>query len=127
MKHLLHLLPVVLLAALGLVASCENEKTAGDGDAVLEVTPSYARLRRGASVSLTASGAKAFVWELENPDIGSLSAHHGNSVIYTAQVCETENTTQTVHVFSGVTTSTNGTTSARYTGSATILHIGTGQ
>lgn len=127
MKHLLHLLPAVLLAALGFVASCENEKTAGDGDAVLEVSPSYARLRRGASVTLTASGAKAFVWELEDPSIGSLSARHGKSVVYTAQVCQPEDVTQTVHVYSGVTSSTNGTTSARYAGSATILHIGTGE
>ena len=128
MKHLLHLLPVVLLAAIGFVVSCENEKTSGDGDAILEVSPSYTKLRRGATVVLTASGAGAddFVWNLEDPAIGSLSARHGKSVVYTAQVCNAEDTMQTVHVYSGVTTSTNSVPSARFTGSATVLHIGTG-
>ena len=128
MKHLLHLLPVVLLAAIGFVISCENEKTSGDGDAILEVSPSYTKLRRGASVSLTASGVGVhdFVWDLEDPAIGSLSARHGKSVVYTAQVCQSEDTMQTVHVYSGVSGSTNALPSARYTGSATILHTGTG-
>lgn len=128
MKHLLHLLPVVLLVAIGFVISCENEKTSGDGDSILEVSPSYTKLRRGASVSLTASGVGVhdFVWDLEDPAIGSLSARHGKSVVYTAQVCKSEDTMQTVRVYSGVSGSTNSLPSARYTGSATILHIGIG-
>ena len=119
------ILPVLLTLVAGLVASCENEKSAGD--AFLDVSPSYATLRRGGSVTLTASGAENYVWELENAEIGSLSSHHGKTVVYTAQVCETENVTQTVHVYSGVSGGTNGIAQATYSGSATILHRGTGK
>ena len=124
MKHL-RLLPAILLASLGLVVSCENEKTAGD--TILDVSPSYATLRRGGSVTLTAHGAENYVWKLENETIGSLSSLHGKSVVYTAQVCEAADITQTVHVYSGVSTGTNGVSQAAYAGSATILHRGTGE
>ncbi len=128
MKHLLHLLPVLILASsFGFVASCENEKTTGDVDTILDVSPSSARLRRGSSVVLTASGADAFAWEVENPEIGSLSARHGKTVVYKALVCDAIDTVQTVHVYSGVSASTNDTTTARYAGAATIVHIGTGE
>ncbi len=122
--------PRILSAALlslvvGLAASCENEKSAGDS--VLDVSPSYAELRRGQSVTLTAAGPYEFVWDLENAEIGSLSSHHGRSVVYTARVCEPADTMQTVHVFTGVSSGTNGTAHAAYAGSATIRHRGTGE
>lgn len=124
MKHL-RLLPALLLASLGLVVSCENEKSAGD--TLLDVSPSYATLRRGGSVTLTATGASEYVWELEDETIGSLSSRHGKSVVYTAQVCEANDLTQTVHVYSGVSSGTNGVMQAAYAGSATIRHRGTGE
>ena len=50
-------LGVALFAlVVGLAASCENEKSAGDN--VIDVSPSYAELKKGASVTLTAASAR---------------------------------------------------------------------
>ncbi len=125
MKHFRILFAALLATATLLATSCENEKSAGD--AVIDVTPSYAILRQGASVTLTASGPREFVWELENEEIGSLSSRHGRSVVSTARVCEGDDTTQTVHVYSGVSSAADGTTRASWAGAATIRHRGTGK
>ena len=121
---LLRLLPVLLLASLGLVAACENEKSGGDN--LLDVTPSSARLRRGGTVLLKASGGDDYVWELQDPTIGSLSSRSGSTVVYTALTCNSSDVSQRVFVYSGnVSATTNGTVSARQQGYATIVHVGT--
>ncbi len=114
------------LAAVGLfLTACESEKS-GTGDDVLDVTPSYAKLRAGQSVTLSAKGGSDYLWSLSNEEIGSLSSRHGSSVVYTAQVCDAANTFQTVTAQSKLTggiVTTNGVNLA--TGTATILHRGT--
>ena len=114
------------LAAVGLfLVACESEKS-GTGDDVLDVTPSYAKLRAGQSVTLSAKGGSDYLWSLSNEEIGSLSSRHGSSVVYTAQVCDAANTFQTVTAQSKLTggiVTTNGVNLA--TGTATILHRGT--
>lgn len=115
---------VALLATAFFFSACESEKT-GVGEDVLDVTPSYAKLRTNQTVTLTAHGGSEYLWSLSDPTIGSLSSRHGASVVYTAQVCGTADTTQTVTVQSrlnGLIT-TNG--SAIATGTVTILHRGT--
>ena len=125
MKYL-RLLPLFLIASLGFVVSCENEKSAGDN--VLEVSPSSARLRKGATVLLKASGGDYYVWEVQDPTIGSLSSRDGSMVVYTALSCSESDVSQRVFVYSGsVSASTNGAVSAKMSGYATIVHIGTGQ
>ena len=122
----LHFLPLAMcLAAVGIfLAACESEKS-GTGDDVLDVYPSYAKLRAGQSVTLTAKGGSDYLWSLSNEEIGSLSSRHGSSVVYTAQVCEGANTFQTVTAQSKLTggiVTTNGNSLA--SGTATILHCG---
>ena len=126
MKHRHYLLPVVLLAALGLLVSCENEKSASDS--MLEVSPSSARLRRGQTVLLRASGGDNYIWEVQNPELGSLSSRSGSAVVYTALNCLPSNVSVRVFVYSGgVSVSTNDTVSAPQAGYATIVHVGTDQ
>ena len=120
------ILLALCLAAVGIfLTACESEKS-GTGDDVLDVYPSYAKLRAGQSVTLSAKGGSDYLWELGNAEIGSLSSRHGSSVVYTAQICDAANTYQTVTVYSKLTggiVTTNDVNLA--SGTATILHRGT--
>ena len=77
--------PVLLAAAIATISlafsGCENE-SAGSGG--LSVSPSFAKLRSGQSVVLSASGGDSYGWSLGNSAYGRLSANTGSSVTYTA-------------------------------------------
>ena len=75
----LALLPV--LAALVLSAGCEA--TSPDEMSVT-VTPDYAKLKSGQSVTMTASGWFSYRWSLKNPEYGYLSSTVGERVSYRA-------------------------------------------
>lgn len=96
--------PVLLVAAIATISlaffGCENE-SAGSGG--LSVSPSFAKLRSGQSVVLSASGGDSYGWSLENSSYGHLSASTGSSVTYTAT---SEPVTQHVTVYSTLGSST---------------------
>ena len=126
MKRTLRILlpAVALLATVVFFSACESEKT-GLGEDVLDVTPSYAKLKANQTVTLTAHGGSDYLWSLSDSSIGSLSSRHGASVVYTAQVCNSADTVQTVTVQSRMVGLISTNTAPIATGTVTILHRGT--
>ncbi len=86
MKRLSWNLPAACAAAalltVALFSGCETVDE--DDYAGIRVSPTYASLRRGQSVTLTASGGWNYRWALDNTEHGTLNATYGESVTYTA-------------------------------------------
>lgn len=80
-----------MAAAVGIVG-CETESASGR---VITISPSYARLEKGNSLTLTASGGWDYRWLLETPTAGYLNKTTGSQVTYTATK---DGVTQTVTV-----------------------------
>lgn len=73
-------LPIAACAVLFAATGCETESA---GEATVSVTPSYATLDVGQSVTLTASGGWSYRWGLSDTAAGSLDKYEGNQVQYT--------------------------------------------
>lgn len=107
-------------AALALSAGCESAES---NDVVIR--PGHAEVAKGGSVGLSAAGWDNFRWSLSDPNLGTLSATVGRSVVYTATAAgeATQRVTATA-IGSGASgsSSTNGTSSvAGYSATATIM------
>ena len=100
---------------LALLIGIGCETTSPDEMAVT-IAPSYARLAIGQSITLTASGWRAYRWTRSNPGIGALSSQAGDQVVYTAFASGTQTITATPV---GVSSSTNAT--ALTSGTATLI------
>lgn len=91
MKRTIFTLPfaaaLLALTALFFHTGCETLNE--DDYAGVRVSPTYASLRPGQSVTLTASGGWAYRWSVDadpmDEAFGTLSANHGESVTYTAR------------------------------------------
>ena len=68
------------IAALLSTTGCETESA---DSAAVTISPGYARIGYGQSVTLTASGWDNFSWSVENGH-GQLSSTKGKSVVFTA-------------------------------------------
>lgn len=80
-----------LAAAIGTVG-CETESASGR---VITLSPSYARLEKGNSLTLTATGGWDYRWSLADGSKGFLDRTKGSQVTYTATK---DRDTQTVTV-----------------------------
>ena len=118
-----------LLAALVLAASALSALVAGceSGDSYsISVSPNYAKIKPGQSVTLTASGWSNYQWSLDNENGAHLSATTGKSVVFYAESTAGSNTVYNVTataVGSGSVSGsgTNSTSSAGYTAKAKIV------
>jgi len=72
-----------LLAASLALTGCEDTEST---DTPVKITPSSTALRKGESVTLTASGGFEYKWAMEQDklDWGFLSAYEGETVVYTS-------------------------------------------
>lgn len=87
MKKLTTILCPFVVAALaamgfGITAGCEAQSSR---EAVI-ITPSTATVKKGQSVSFTASGGHEYWWELKYEGWGTLSTKRGPTTVYTALV-----------------------------------------
>ena len=118
-----------LLAALVLAASALSALVAGceSGDSYsISVSPNYAKIKPGQSVTLTASGWSNYSWSLSSESGAHLSASTGKSVVFYAEGTAGSNTVYNVTataVGSGSVSGsgTNSTSSAGYTAKAKIV------
>ena len=118
-----------LLAALVLAASALSALVAGceSGDSYsISVSPNYAKIKPGQSVTLTASGWSNYSWSLSSESGAHLSATTGKSVVFYAESTAGSNTVYNVTataVGSGSVSGsgTNSTSSAGYTAKAKIV------
>lgn len=82
-RHRSPVFKAIALAALAtFLAGCETESSSSSGG--LSVSPSFAKLKSGQSVSISASGCSEYRWSVENPAYGVLGSASGSSVTYTA-------------------------------------------
>ncbi|MBR1609801.1 MAG: hypothetical protein IJ678_09335, partial [Kiritimatiellae bacterium] len=70
---------VAALAFAAALAGCESSDSYS-----ISVSPGHASVRPGQSVAITASGWGEYVWTLDTDGAGSLSAHKGETVVFTA-------------------------------------------
>ena len=112
---------VVAASALSaLVAGCESADSYS-----ISVSPNYAKLKPGQSVTLTASGWSDYTWSIDG-SAAHLSATTGKSVVVTAESGSASNAVVNVvatAVGSGSSSGsgTNTTSSAGYTAKAKIV------
>jgi hypothetical protein len=97
------------------ISGCEVDST---DQASISVSPNYATIKEGQSITFTASGWTDYHWNLSDTSIGVLSSSVGSSVIYTA--VKDSATTQTLQVSS--VTGTAGTNSSGLVSFVTIQH-----
>lgn len=130
MKTLLLLLTA--LVALPCLQSCETQDSGG----AITITPAYAEIRAGQSITLTASGGINYTWSLATSGAGGLSRTTGNSVLFIAPSSLTTTTEQVITVTSNTdapatTSSTSSsnivTTVSSGSGTATIRILGSGR
>ena len=103
-----------------LVAGCESADSYS-----ISVSPNYAKLKPGQSVTLTASGWSDYTWSIDG-SAAHLSATTGKSVVVTAESGSASNAVvNVVATAAGSGTSsgsgTNSTSSAGYTAKAKIV------
>ena len=110
---------VLALAAVfaAFLAGCES----GDSYSI-SVSPNYAKVKPGQSVTLTASGWENYSWSLSNENGAHLSATTGKSVVFYAEsgASNAVYNVTAVAVGSGAGGSTNTASSAGYTAKAKI-------
>jgi hypothetical protein len=125
MKTLLRtgLVATLVLAASALsvlVAGCES----GDSYSI-SVSPNYAKLKPGQSVTLSASGWSNYAWSLSSENGAHLSATTGKSVVFYAESGASNTVYNVVATAVGSGSSsgsgTNTTSSAGYTAKAKIV------
>ena len=117
---LLAALVLAVSAISALVAGCESGDTYS-----ISVSPNYAKLKPGQSVTLSASGWSNYAWSLSSENGAHLSATTGKSVVFYAESGASNavfNVTATA-VGSGSSSGsgTNTTSSAGYTAKAKIV------
>ncbi len=95
-------------AALFATTGCETESA---GEATVSVTPTYATLNIGQSVTITASGGWDYKWGLSDTALGTLNKYEGNQVTYTMT---SNGGNQTVTV-TGMSSNSNSTYQAQVT------------
>ena len=118
-----------LFAALVLAASALSVLVAGceSGDSYsISVSPNYAKIKPGQSVTLNASGWSNYSWSLSSENGAHLSATTGKSVVFYAESTAGSNTVYNVTavaIGSGASSGsgTNTTSSAGYTAKAKIV------
>ncbi len=75
---------VVGMAILGIILAgiwgCELTSDPGE----VTIRPDSAALREGESITLTASGGRTYLWQLEHEDWGRLNTRRGDTVVYTS-------------------------------------------
>ena len=70
------------LAAVAIaLAGCETESS---DNISITVSPSHAEIKKGESVTFTASGWRDYTWSLADSSAGVLSVTKGDSTVYTA-------------------------------------------
>jgi len=74
-------LAAIAAALLAALAGCESESSSS---ATVSVSPGFARVPAGQSVTLSASGGDGYGWSLSNSSYGHLSATTGSKVVYTS-------------------------------------------
>ena len=99
-----------LLTAALILSGCEVDKSGGTE---VQITPAFAKVTTGQSVSFTATGGFVYHWSLSpNDGTGVLNTKLGDTVVYTC-LRSVSNSVQTLHVvstFEGLTTApSNGT------------------
>lgn len=109
-----------------LVAGCES----GDSYSI-SVSPNYAKLKPGQSVTLTASGWDNYKWSLDNESGAHLSGTTGKSVVFYAEKTGGGGSNSVSSVYNVVATAvgsgsssgsgTNSVSSAGYTAKAKIV------
>ena len=88
---------LLVAAALGFSAGCESSNHDDGSD--FSVAPADQVVSKpGQTVTLKASGSSGYVWSLERPDLGKLSATRGDTVVYTALVIPDNPAEQEVRV-----------------------------
>ena len=123
-----HILRVSLLSSFAVVAAAFSAFVAGceSGDSYsISVSPNYAKLKAGQSVTLTASGWSDYAWSIDG-SAAHLSATTGKSIVVTAESGSASNAVVNVvatAVGSGTSSGsgTNTTSSAGYTAKAKIV------
>ena len=124
-----HILPAFAAAAVlaGAVLSVLFASGCESADSYsISVSPNYAKIRPGQSVTLTASGWENYSWSLSSENGAHLSATTGKSVVFYAESTAGSNTVYNVTataVGSGSVSGsgTNSTSSAGYTAKAKIV------
>jgi len=109
-----------LLTACIWIAGCETMDEEGANN-TLQITPSYASLKKNQSVTLSASGGANYRWEVENPEMGTINTTVGRSVVYTAREVPEPNGKFSQKIILRGTTDLD--TSGDATGTATIAHV----
>ncbi len=119
MKIVIHRFAVLLGAMLLASVWCGCETTSSSENDV-RINPSSARIRKGESITFTASGGFEYRWSLGNTTIGTLSNVDGSSTTYTSVEAPTTNEAliQTLVVNSTIEGSPSGTSTN--TGSAFV-------
>lgn len=112
---------VATVAAMIFTAGCETDSA---DEISVSISPNYAKLKAGQSITLTASGGWNYRWSVRPSTAGSLSRTAGDSVVYTA-VEEGKTVTIELRGMGGETTSSTSTnavtTTGAYTATATIV------
>ena len=123
-----NVLPAFAAAAVlaGAVLSAFFASGCEDADSYsISVSPNYAKVKGGQSVTLNASGWSNYQWTLDNENGAHLSATTGKSVVVTAESGSSNAVVNVIATAAGSGSSsgsgTNTTSSAGYTAKAKIV------
>ena len=125
MKHILPAFAAAVVLAGAALVACLSAGCESADSYSISVSPNYAKLKPGQSVTLNASGWSAYTWSLDNESGAHLSGTTGKSVVFYAETGASNtvyNVTATA-VGSGSSSGsgTNTTSSAGYTAKAKIV------
>ena len=129
MKHILPAFAAAVVLAGAALVACLSAGCESADSYSISVSPNYAKLKPGQSVTLNASGWSAYTWSLDNESGAHLSGTTGKSVVFYAEGASETNAFSTVYnvvvtaVGSGASSGsgTNATSSAGYTAKAKIV------
>ena len=125
MKHILPAFAAVAVLAGAALTACLSSGCESADSYSISVSPNYAKIKGGQSVTLNASGWSNYQWTLDNENGAHLSATIGKSVVFYAESGASNtvyNVTATAVGSSAASGSgTNSVSSAGYTAKAKIV------
>ena len=125
MKHILPAFAAVAVLAGAALTACLSSGCESADSYSISVSPNYAKIKGGQSVTLNASGWSNYQWTLDNENGAHLSATTGKSVVFYAESGASNtvyNVTATAVGSSAASGSgTNSVSSAGYTAKAKIV------
>ena len=129
MKHILPAFAAAAVLAGAALTACLSSGCESADSYSISVSPNYAKIKPGQSVSLHASGWSNYQWTLDNENGAHLSATTGKSVVFYAESVSDTNAFSTVYNVTAVAvgsgsssgSGTNSVSSAGYSAKAKIV------